>query len=214
MSTTARIAAGRAGTTKSGQDEVDAEVLVAREREPGVDDDDLAAVLVDGHVLADLAEAAERDDAQCSRAGSVCAPAGRRRLGRGGASRPSRRRGSRGRGSRSSSVGLDERQPVAADVVAEQVQRGLDRDRVADDAQELDRRARAPRQRARALDVAGACSGGRAPSPAGRRRACGRRCRRRRRARGTAGSGRRRRRRGRGRSRRCAAPARGRRSPA
>ena len=47
-----------------GQDEVDAEVLVAREREPGVDDDDVAAVLVDGHVLADLAEAAERDDAQ------------------------------------------------------------------------------------------------------------------------------------------------------
>ncbi len=45
-----------------GQHEVDAEVLVAREREPRVDDDGLTAVLVDGHVLADLAEAAERDD--------------------------------------------------------------------------------------------------------------------------------------------------------
>ena len=45
-----------------GQDEVDAEMLVAREREPGVDDDDRAVRLVDGHVLADLAEAAERDD--------------------------------------------------------------------------------------------------------------------------------------------------------
>ena len=44
------------------EQQVDAEVLVAREREPGVDDDDLVADLVDGHVLADLAEAAERDD--------------------------------------------------------------------------------------------------------------------------------------------------------
>ena len=47
-----------------GQEQVDAEVLVAREREPGVDDDDLVAHLVDGHVLPDLAEAAERDDAE------------------------------------------------------------------------------------------------------------------------------------------------------
>ena len=47
-----------------GQDQVDAEVLVAREREPGVDDDRLAADLEDGHVLADLAEAAERDHPQ------------------------------------------------------------------------------------------------------------------------------------------------------
>ena len=45
-----------------GQDEIDAEMLVAREREAGVDDDDRAVRLVDGHVLADLAEAAERDD--------------------------------------------------------------------------------------------------------------------------------------------------------
>jgi hypothetical protein len=45
-----------------GQHEIDAEVLVPREREPGVDDDRSSVVLVDGHVLADLAEPAERDD--------------------------------------------------------------------------------------------------------------------------------------------------------
>ena len=42
--------------------EVDAEVLVAREREAGVDDDDRIVRLVDGHVLPDLAQPAERDD--------------------------------------------------------------------------------------------------------------------------------------------------------
>ena len=46
------------------QDEVDAEVLVAREREAGVDDERAPVVLEHGHVLADLAEAAERDHAQ------------------------------------------------------------------------------------------------------------------------------------------------------
>ena len=46
------------------EEEIDTEMLVAREREPRVDDDDLAARLVHGHVLADLAETAERDDAQ------------------------------------------------------------------------------------------------------------------------------------------------------
>jgi hypothetical protein len=45
------------------QDEVDAQVLVAREREAGVDDDDRALGLEGGHVLPHLAEAAERDDA-------------------------------------------------------------------------------------------------------------------------------------------------------
>ena len=46
------------------EQEIDTEMLVAREREPRVDDDQLARRLVHGHVLADLAEAAERDDAQ------------------------------------------------------------------------------------------------------------------------------------------------------
>ena len=47
------------------EDQVDPEVLVAREGEPCVDDHDLAADLVDHHVLAHFAEAAERDDSQC-----------------------------------------------------------------------------------------------------------------------------------------------------
>ena len=53
------------------EDEVDAEVLVAREREPGVDDDDRPVRLVDGHVLPDLAEPAERDDPAHAHAGGV-----------------------------------------------------------------------------------------------------------------------------------------------
>ena len=44
------------------QDEIDAEVLVAWEGQTGVDDDDRAVALVDGHVLPDLAQAAEGDN--------------------------------------------------------------------------------------------------------------------------------------------------------
>ena len=47
-----------------GQHEVDAEVLVTREREARVDDEDLAGDLEHRHVLPDLAEAAERDHPQ------------------------------------------------------------------------------------------------------------------------------------------------------
>ena len=47
------------------KDQVDAEVLVAREREPGVDHERRAVGLEHGHVLADLAEAAEGDDPKC-----------------------------------------------------------------------------------------------------------------------------------------------------
>ncbi len=46
------------------QDEVDAEVLVTWEREPRVDDERLSGDLEHRHVLADLAEAAERDHPQ------------------------------------------------------------------------------------------------------------------------------------------------------
>ena len=67
-----RVDAAVAEVADVRQDEVDAEVLVAREGEPGVDDDDVVAVLVDGHVLADLAEAAQRNDAKAHRR-SVCA---------------------------------------------------------------------------------------------------------------------------------------------
>ena len=44
-----------------GQDEVDAEHLGGREHQAGVDDDDPAAVLDHGHVLADLAQSPERE---------------------------------------------------------------------------------------------------------------------------------------------------------
>jgi HD-GYP domain-containing protein (c-di-GMP phosphodiesterase class II) len=50
------------------EDQIDAEVLVTRKREPGVDDHDLAAQLEQSHVLPDFADAAERDDAQSHRA--------------------------------------------------------------------------------------------------------------------------------------------------
>ncbi len=46
-----------------GQHEIDAEMLVAREREPGVDDEAAAVALDHRHVLSHLTEAAERDDA-------------------------------------------------------------------------------------------------------------------------------------------------------
>ena len=46
------------------QHEVDAHHLGGREAQPAVDHDDRAVVLDDGHVLADLADAPEREDAQ------------------------------------------------------------------------------------------------------------------------------------------------------
>ena len=88
-----------------GQDEVDPEVLVAGEGEPGVDDDAVVAVLEHGHVLADLAEPAERDDPErvCSRSGVY---------GRSSTAKPPteavrpqvRRRGRAARGSRGSAT--------------------------------------------------------------------------------------------------------------
>ena len=79
-------------------DEVDAEHLLVGEHQAAVDDHDLVPVLEDVHVLADLADPAERDDAQ-RRAAAVhrCdgGPGDRRRTGpaRGrrasGAARPS-----------------------------------------------------------------------------------------------------------------------------
>ena len=45
-------------------DEVDAEHVLGREHEAAVDGDDVVAVLEQHHVLADLAETAERDDAK------------------------------------------------------------------------------------------------------------------------------------------------------
>ena len=47
-----------------GQHEIDPQHVGGREPQPGVDDDDPALVLDDRHVLADLAQAAERQDPQ------------------------------------------------------------------------------------------------------------------------------------------------------
>ena len=79
------------------QDEIDAEVLVPREREACVDQDALPVELVQGHVLADLAEPAERDDAE--RVAHRCEPEGwldhrgpvYGRIRRTGSARPRRR---------------------------------------------------------------------------------------------------------------------------
>ena len=49
------------------QHEVDAELVGRGEHQPGVDHDDPAVVLDDHHVLADLAEPAERQDPQSLR---------------------------------------------------------------------------------------------------------------------------------------------------
>ena len=46
------------------EDEVDARLVVLREEHTAVDDEQLALVLEDRHVAADLAETTERDDAQ------------------------------------------------------------------------------------------------------------------------------------------------------
>ena len=46
------------------QDQVDAGLLLLGEEDAAVDDEQAAAVLEDRHVAADLAEAAERGDAQ------------------------------------------------------------------------------------------------------------------------------------------------------
>ena len=120
-----------------GEYEVDAEVLVAREREAGVDHEAAAVALDHRHVLSHLAEAAERDDADGvghrvpvygADAGAVVELGGDEQpeaveagphlldlvLGR-----------------------LDERQPQAADLVAEEVESRLDGDRVRDDLQEV-----------------------------------------------------------------------------
>ena len=47
------------------EDEIDSEMLVAREREAGVDNHDLVVELVHREVLPDLSQAPERNDLQC-----------------------------------------------------------------------------------------------------------------------------------------------------
>ena len=54
----------RAQVAEVGQHQVDADHLGGREAQPDVDDEDPALVLEDHHVLADLAQPAEREDAE------------------------------------------------------------------------------------------------------------------------------------------------------
>ena len=136
-----------------GQDEIDAEVLVPREREARVDHDPVVAVLEDGHVLADLAEPAERNDAgaDCHRHGVYGRPSAVRRAT--AASSPRRWRQSRICGGLVL-VGLDEREPQAADLVAEELEGALDRDRVRLHAEQLDRGPQLLVERACTVEVA------------------------------------------------------------
>ena len=85
------VARALAQVGEVGQHEVDPDHLGRREAQPDVDDDDAAVVLDDRHVLADLAEPAERQDAQRRHRASVP----RRR--RGGRSPCGRALSSRGR---------------------------------------------------------------------------------------------------------------------
>ena len=50
-----------------GQDQVDTGLVLLGEEHAGVDDEDLALELEHGHVATDLAEPAERDDAERAR---------------------------------------------------------------------------------------------------------------------------------------------------
>ena len=156
----------------------------------------LAAVLVDGHVLADLAEAAQRDDARGSRGGCMRGA----RLDRGGLKQARAVRGSRARGRARRAVASTSgsRWPPTSwpsRFSAALIAIGLPTTCAAARSTGASSSVESP---ARASCSPALQSADHAPSPAGRRRACGRRCRRRRRARGTAGSGRRRPRRGRG----------------
>ena len=80
-----------------GQHEVDPEHLGGREHQPGVDDDDPAVVLDDGHVLADLPQAPEREDAAPSRSRRYRAPLGDQQAAGARAPRGSRSRSLVGR---------------------------------------------------------------------------------------------------------------------
>ena len=104
-------AAGRvAQVGEVGQDEVDARHLVAREREAAVDQDAALALLDDAQVVADLAQAPERDDAyDVAHAAAVRPLAARAERSTAHCSSVASTRGSRGapaRSPRSSSAAL------------------------------------------------------------------------------------------------------------
>ena len=75
MTTASMSSDALAQVREVGQDEVDAHHLGRREAQPAVDDDDPALVLDDRQVLADLAHASQREDAQLRRSRGVTSPA-------------------------------------------------------------------------------------------------------------------------------------------
>jgi hypothetical protein len=126
------------------QDEIDAEMLVSGEREPGVDHDPVVADLEHGHVLPDLAEAAERNDPERGHGPSlwtgIDGEDSNDGLGRDGREEPEPLEAIADP-RRLRLVGLDEWQPKAADLVTEQLERALDRNRIRLHLEELDRGA-------------------------------------------------------------------------
>ena len=115
-----------------GQHEVDAEMLVPWEREPGLDHDQVLAVLEHSHVLADLAEAAEGNDAKRSGhrpQSTERVPARGPRGLRHDREQPEPLEAAADRGGLVL-VRLDQRQAEPADLVPEELERLLDRDRV------------------------------------------------------------------------------------
>ena len=122
------------------EEQVDAEVLVSREREPGVDDDDLAGRLVNGHVLPDLAETAERDDPEhVTHRATECTGRAKNVLPLNGG-RLEQAEALQTVSNRSALVvrRLHQREPETTHLVPEEVERALDRDRVDRDSQEVD----------------------------------------------------------------------------
>ena len=57
---------------KIRNDDIDARHIIGREGNAAVDNDHVVAIFVDGHVLADLPHATERDDLQAGPGGLLC----------------------------------------------------------------------------------------------------------------------------------------------
>ncbi len=184
--------AGRvAQVAEVGQHEIDAHHLVAREAEPGVDQDALAVLLDHGHVLADLAEAAERDDPDGAsprhRVAVALESAARPNCGECGLDRHPFGGGR-----------LDQREAEAADAMAEQIERSLDRNGIHRDVEGVEQRCELVVLRVGLVEPVGGDEIAELDEARRRRGGRRRRCRRSRRARGRAARGRRCRRRARG----------------
>ena len=119
------------------QHQVDSQHLGGREHQPGVDHDDPPVLLDDGHVLADLAQPPERQDAKWSRqpGGALARRQPLPHWSPTSVVPPATRRPCRSSAvltaARSSLAGGNHRQPQMAFDDAQHLERRLDRDRVA-----------------------------------------------------------------------------------